>query len=67
MGEIASDMANGSCCSTCGQYFKSGIPEEVYSHGYPVLCRSCWSKQPSQERLRYKNSIGQQRALKKTF
>lgn len=35
MGEMADDMVDGWTCSHCGTYFKS-------SHGYRVLCRSCF-------------------------
>ena len=42
---IASDMADGSCCTECGQYFKTPKGWEnqgIYTHGYPVLCKSCY-------------------------
>jgi hypothetical protein len=36
MGEIADDFVNGACCALCGVYFQG-------EHGYPVLCRKCWT------------------------
>ena len=36
MGEIADDMIDGLTCSMCGVCF-------VRAHGYPVLCRGCWT------------------------
>ena len=39
MGEIAEDVIDGWCCSSCGIYFKT-------EHGYPVLCHRCWSTAP---------------------
>lgn len=47
MGEIADDIINGECCALCGQYFVdpkldgNGF-KQVYEHGYPVACFSCW-------------------------
>lgn len=35
MGQIATDMVSGYCCSHCNIYFES-------EHGYPVLCNSCY-------------------------
>ena len=45
MGEIADSMINGECCSLCGQYFADpdSKPEQIYEHGYPVVCKECWS------------------------
>lgn len=40
MGEIAEDMADGTMCSICGQYFQDlGDNETLYTHGYPVACK----------------------------
>lgn len=62
MGEVAEDMIDGSCCALCGCYFQdtgSSKDEDsplVFSHGYPVACRSCWSK-----------NCGYEKALVRTF
>lgn len=44
MGEIAEDMIDGTCCSTCGCYFKDPGDESLFTHGYPVECWDCWTK-----------------------
>lgn len=44
MGEIADDMVEGTCCSLCGEYFTANDDNtNLYSHGYPVACQSCWT------------------------
>lgn len=52
MGENADDMIDGACCSHCGIYFED-------SHGYPVLCKSCFDSETKEERA------GIQRATEK--
>jgi hypothetical protein len=37
MGDMAEDAYTGLCCSGCGIYF-------VNEHGYPVLCKDCWTE-----------------------
>lgn len=44
MGQIAEDMQDGSCCSFCGQYFRSPSGKGIYVHEYPVACNECWEK-----------------------
>lgn len=44
MGEIAEDMIDGTMCSLCGQYFKNPKKDELYTHGYPVACKECWTQ-----------------------
>ena len=53
MGEIADDMVNGACCSWCSQYF-------VEEHGYPVLCRRCFSKATREERKGFQQAINKE-------
>lgn len=67
MSEVAEDIIDGSCCSECGMYFRNNHDKDVYTHGYPVLCISCWNKQQHKERIRKVNSIGLQRALRNTY
>lgn len=42
MGEIANDMIEGRCCELCGMYFINPKTGELYEHGYPVTCWSCY-------------------------
>lgn len=42
MGQIAEDMADGSCCTECGQYFQHPKQNAILTHGYPVLCKECY-------------------------
>jgi hypothetical protein len=62
MGDVAEDYVDGSCCSDCGGYFTKDN-KDVYTHGYPVLCSSCWNNQSVKEKNRKMNSLGQQKAL----
>lgn len=48
MGEIADDMINGRCCTLCGQYFIED--DQIYEHGYPVVCADCWEPDDDYER-----------------
>lgn len=51
MGEIAEDIIEGTCCSWCGLYFQSpDNPDELYSHGYPVLCKDCYKNSSWKEK-----------------
>ena len=52
MGEIAEDMIDCTCCTECGCYFMDeenqakhhkGEKAILYTHGYPVLCKECWT------------------------
>ena len=44
MGETANNIINGSCCVLCGQYFHKFDCIGTYSHGYPVACYECYTK-----------------------
>lgn len=44
MSEMANDIINGNCCAICGQYFYNHNCLENYSHGYPVACYDCFTK-----------------------
>ena len=51
MGEIAEDHAEGRCCSDCGCYFAHPTKKDrIYDHGYPVICKDCWSEYTPKER-----------------
>lgn len=57
MGQIAEDMVDGTCCQLCGQYFQDPKKEEyVYTHGYPVVCRECWSDLTQEEKKHYQRA-----------
>ena len=43
MGKHADDMIDGTTCSWCGQYFQHPDNiKQVYTHGYPVICKECY-------------------------
>ncbi|MBR6626432.1 MAG: hypothetical protein IKL04_00430 [Lachnospiraceae bacterium] len=46
MGEVASDIINGWCCSLCGIYFEE-------EHNHPVVCESCWEQLSETDRKNY--------------
>lgn len=41
MGEMADDLVDGTTCSWCGAFF---VDENgnIYTHGYPVVCKQCF-------------------------
>lgn len=49
MGEIAEDMIDGTACELCGQYFIDK-DDTLYTHGYPVVCWSCWDDLDKKEK-----------------
>jgi hypothetical protein len=57
MGEIAEDMTDGTCCQLCGGYFKGKTENELYSHGYPVVCWDCWQELNKKERKQYQRAL----------
>ena len=67
MGEIEDDMTDGTCCWQCGAYFKNEHdPAACFTHGYPVICRGCWSELDKHQRRAAKIN-GLQRAIAKTL
>ena len=50
MGEIADDNIDGACCSWCGVYFEA-------SHGYPVVCDTCWKEATPAQRKGIQKTI----------
>jgi hypothetical protein len=56
MGEIADDMCDGTSCQLCGAYFQGKAEDELYVHGYPVVCWECWKDLTKQERKEYQRA-----------
>lgn len=66
MGEAATDMIDGTACSGCGAYFagkatikpttNGGKCIALYSHGFPVLCWSCWPQWTPAQRRDYQRA-----------
>jgi len=54
MGEIADDMVEGFACTWCGVYFEQ-------SHGYPVVCTSCFDGWRQEKQIGWKR--GKKRLL----
>lgn len=58
MGEIADDYADGTICGHCGTFFEdTNKPDELISHGYPVLCWDCWKESNKHERKGFSRSL----------
>lgn len=58
MGEIADDMVDGTTCSLCGCFFQDPEhPDNLYSHGYPVVCWECWKDLSQDERKEYQRAL----------
>lgn len=56
MGEIADDMLDGTTCSLCGMFFKGKKEDELYSHGYPVVCWKCWKDLTKEEKKNHQRA-----------
>jgi hypothetical protein len=51
MGEIAEDMIDETTCEICGCYFVDPEDDDtLFTHGYPVVCKSCWERLSPAER-----------------
>jgi len=50
MGEIADDMIEGRACELCGAYFQNKHTDQIYEHGFPVVCKDCWHDLTNEER-----------------
>lgn len=67
MGQIADDMIDGTTCSWCGSFFRHpDNKDQLYTHGYPVVCRECWADMSPRERNEAERN-GHQRAIAKTL
>lgn len=53
MGEIADDMVEGRACELCGSYFQDKNTDNIYEHGFPVVCKDCWFDMTNEERKGY--------------
>lgn len=56
MGEIADQMINGETCNLCGCYFEDSS-QNLYIHGYPVVCWDCWDNLTSKERKHHQKAL----------
>jgi hypothetical protein len=56
-GSIADDMINGACCVICGEYFFDEDLHEIYEHGHPTVCISCWSELTEEERSNHQKAV----------
>ena len=56
MGEIADDMIDGTACGLCGCYFRGEKQDELYTHGYPVVCQHCWRGLRKKDRKQYQRT-----------
>lgn len=58
MGEIAEDMVEGRVCCLCGCFYHDPEkPDEIYEHGYPAACRSCWKDLSKSEQREYQRAL----------
>jgi hypothetical protein len=56
MGQIADDMIDGTTCQLCGCFFQGESDNELYVHGYPVVCWDCWERLPKKQRKQYQRA-----------
>ncbi len=56
MGQIAEDMSDGTTCQLCGMYFRGEKEDELYVHGFPVVCWECWNDLSKQEKKQYQRA-----------
>lgn len=54
MGEIADDMVEGTTCQLCGCFF--GNEQELFTHGFPVVCWDRWDDMKPAERKDYQRA-----------
>jgi hypothetical protein len=67
MGEVAEDMADGTCCTYCGQYFKHPRKKDhLWTHGFPVVCKECWEELDTKGK-RDAARVGLQKATENTL
>lgn len=60
MGEYAEDMIEGRACSQCGQYFIDPENEDqLYEHGHPAVCSSCWSGLSKEARKFHEKAVAE--------
>lgn len=58
MGEIADDMIDGTSCELCGCYYIDPDDEDkLFTHGYPTVCKPCWSNLTKQEKSHHVKAI----------
>ena len=55
MGQIADDIVDGTTCSLCGQLFVDDN-DDLYTHGYPVVCWDDWRDLSKTERKQYQRA-----------
>lgn len=62
MGDIADDLIEGASCAECSTYFVTERHEAGATHGYPVICRDCWTQASQPQRVAWRGQ-GYQRAI----
>lgn len=53
MDDVASDIVSGLCCELCSSYYER-------QHGYPVVCRACWSTLTDSEKKNHQLATEQE-------
>lgn len=52
MGELADQITNGESCELCiTPFIDQDHPDNLYAHGYPVVCWDCWKTLSKSEKL----------------
>lgn len=60
MGEIADDMIEGRACELCGCYFiDPENQDQLYEHGHPAVCSSCWSALSKEEKKFHQKAVAE--------
>lgn len=58
MGQQAEDVVDGSQCTLCGATFVHTTAEhDLFSHGYPVVCWTCWHGLTKEEKREHQRAI----------
>jgi len=52
MSKISEDVIEGKACSLCTCYFVDS-KNNLYTHGFPVVCNDCWSDLTKSEKRLY--------------
>ena len=57
MGQMADDIVEGTTCTLCGMFFENTETDEIYTHGYPVVCWDCWKHLSKRDRKEYQRAL----------
>lgn len=56
MGQVAEDMVDGTCCDSCGCYFRDA-KDKLYTHEHPATCWDCWADLTDEEKEHHTKAV----------